>query len=176
MVRYRSPRLARGVSLIEVLVAVVVFSVGILGLALMQMKGAQFTKDAGSRTNAILLTRSLADAMRANAQAARQPVPVPPSTTAGPCPYCTTTYASGDLKVATACTAGDKDAAGTAKCDLARWMESLKAAAPGPTTGDIGSVTWDSTLGVYVIRTSWSGMKLKDSDSGDLGYGFTYLP
>jgi type IV pilus assembly protein PilV len=30
----------RGVSLIEVLVAIVIFSVGVLGIALMQIKGA----------------------------------------------------------------------------------------------------------------------------------------
>ena len=55
----------RGVSLIEVMVAVLIFSIGVLGLALLQAKGAQFTKESGSRTAAIIQARSLADAMRA---------------------------------------------------------------------------------------------------------------
>src|SRR5690606_29609073 len=56
----------RGVSLIEVLVAMLIFSIGVLGIALMQIKGAQYTKQAGARTVAVLQARSLADAMRAN--------------------------------------------------------------------------------------------------------------
>src|SRR5690348_9228771 len=68
MIRFASPRGARGVSMIEVLVAVVIFSLGLLGLALMQLKGATFTKDSGARSAAVLLARSLADRMQANPQ------------------------------------------------------------------------------------------------------------
>lgn len=54
----------RGVSLLEVLIAIVAFSIGILGLALMQLKGASFTKQAGSRSSVNMATRGLIDAMR----------------------------------------------------------------------------------------------------------------
>ncbi|MEO7149514.1 MAG: type IV pilus modification protein PilV [Rhodanobacteraceae bacterium] len=66
MIRFASPRAVRGVSLIEVLIAIVIFSLGLIGLALMQLKGATFTKEAGSRTMAVLQARSLADRMQAN--------------------------------------------------------------------------------------------------------------
>src|SRR5690348_13787526 len=66
MIRFASPRGARGVSMIEVLVAIVIFSLGLLGLAMMQLKGASFTKDSGARSVAVLQARSLADRMQAN--------------------------------------------------------------------------------------------------------------
>lgn len=175
MIRYRLMRGQRGVSLLEVLVAVVIFSIGMLGLALMQLKGAQFTKDAGSRTTAILMARSITDAMRANPAAARAPIPVSPATAAGPCPYCTTTYSTMPT-VASACSGVASDGDAAAKCSLARWMDHLKTAMPGPSTGNPGSVTWDGTMGAYVIKTSWSGGKLKDTDSGNSTYSFTYMP
>ncbi|NII09161.1 type IV pilus modification protein PilV [Oleiagrimonas sp. C23AA] len=175
MSRVALPHAMRGVSLIEVLVAIVVFSVGIMGLALMQAKGLQFTKDAGSRTQAIVQVRSLADAMRANPAAAREPISNSGAST-GVCVYCTDNYTLADLNTANACDVALNNADDVAKCDLARWLDRLRAATPGPTQGAVGAVTWDASLGAYRITASWSGSKLKTSDTGDVSYGFIYLP
>ncbi|MFO1495242.1 MAG: prepilin-type N-terminal cleavage/methylation domain-containing protein [Lysobacterales bacterium] len=40
----------RGFSMIEMLVAIVIFSIGMIGVALMQLRGMSYAKDAGSRT------------------------------------------------------------------------------------------------------------------------------
>lgn len=58
----------RGFSLIEMLVAIVIFSIGMIGVALMQLRGMSYTKDAGSRTQATILARAMADRMRATMQ------------------------------------------------------------------------------------------------------------
>lgn len=57
-----------GFTLLEMLVAIVVFSVGMLGVGLMQLRGLSYTKDAGSRTQATVVARALADRMRATMQ------------------------------------------------------------------------------------------------------------
>lgn len=55
-----------GFSLIEVLVALLVLSVGLLGYALLQTTTVRFTQSANYRTQATNLTYQLIDQMRAN--------------------------------------------------------------------------------------------------------------
>ncbi len=56
----------QGTSLIEVLVAVLVFSIGLIGLAGMQITAAQANRGAYLRTQAGFLAQAMADRMRAN--------------------------------------------------------------------------------------------------------------
>ncbi len=76
-----SPRIAAGLSrfpirrcdgltLIEVLIALIVLSVGILGLATLQTASLNFNNSASQRTQATVLAYDMADKMRANRQAA----------------------------------------------------------------------------------------------------------
>lgn len=55
-----------GVSLIEVLVAVLVFSIGLLGLAALVIVSLRSTQTAYLRTQASVLAQGMADRMRAN--------------------------------------------------------------------------------------------------------------
>ena len=55
-----------GFSLIEVLIALVVLSVGLLGLAALQAEGLRSSSTAFQRTQAVLLASDLMDRMRAN--------------------------------------------------------------------------------------------------------------
>lgn len=57
---------SRGFSLIEVLVALLVISVGVLGVAALQTKGLQYTQDTVLRNNAVMLANDLIEVMRAN--------------------------------------------------------------------------------------------------------------
>ena len=61
----RAPREA-GMTLVEVLVALVVLSVGLLGIAAMQAVGLRSMQSAGSRSQATLLAYDIVDRMRAN--------------------------------------------------------------------------------------------------------------
>jgi type IV pilus assembly protein PilV len=56
----------RGATLIEVLIAVVVLSIGLLGLAGLQVTSVQSNHSAYQRSQASLLANDLADRMRAN--------------------------------------------------------------------------------------------------------------
>lgn len=59
-------RNSRGFSLIEVLVTIVLTTVGILGMVALQSKSIQYTQDSVNRNNAIALTSDLVEIMRAN--------------------------------------------------------------------------------------------------------------
>lgn len=56
----------RGFSLIEVLVTLVLLTIGMLALVAMQGRGIQFTADSVARNNAIMLATELLETMRAN--------------------------------------------------------------------------------------------------------------
>ncbi|MDQ6648387.1 MAG: type IV pilus modification protein PilV [Pseudomonadota bacterium] len=166
----------RGVSLIEVLVAILVFSIGVLGLALMQVKGAQFTKEAGARSNVIIQVRSLIDAMRANPVAAKGPVKAadPSALSASDCPYCF----DGNATLAncvSSCTP-----ATSANSDLYNWVERLKKAAPGSMgTSPKATVTWDPVIGMYAVTATWSGGAMDGgaaTASDNVSYTLNYLP
>lgn len=164
--------------MIEVLVAIVVFSVGLLGLAMMQIKGAQFTREAGARSAAILDERSLIDAMRANPDAAKAPLTAanPESPTADECPYC---FDGTSTPTQTDCTSGCTPKE-TAANDLALWLSRLRANVSGPVSGVIAQVNWNPSIGMYSITTRWSaGQVDKDvplSANDDLTYTLNYLP
>lgn len=61
----------RGMSLIEVLIAALILAIGLLGIAAMQAVTLRNSQSAFDRTQAVVLSYSMFDAMRANAPAAR---------------------------------------------------------------------------------------------------------
>ena len=56
----------RGFSLLEVLVALVILSVGMLGVLTLQVKGLQFSQSAMTNTHAVNAAGDMADRIRAN--------------------------------------------------------------------------------------------------------------
>lgn len=61
-----SIRTSRGFTLLEVLITVVIFSIGLLGLAGLQATGIKLNHSSLLRTQATLLAYDVADCMRAN--------------------------------------------------------------------------------------------------------------
>jgi len=61
----------KGMTLIEVLIALLVLSIGILGLATLQTASLNFNAGASQRTQATVLAYDMADKMRANRTAAQ---------------------------------------------------------------------------------------------------------
>lgn len=57
-------RFQQGVSLIEVLVSVLLFSIGVLGLAAMQLNALKSNQTASVRSHAVFLAYEMADRMR----------------------------------------------------------------------------------------------------------------
>lgn len=155
---------AKGFTLIEVMIAVFVFAIGLLGLAGLQLKSYQFTHMSHARTIATLGASSLVERMRVN-QA---------GVTGGAYAYDSLNDAApvvdGNCLNTTGC---DSDAmAGT---DLSIWMDSLDAALPGtevvvcldstpettPTAGLLSNINCDGGggLGEWVVYIDWIDQK-----------------
>jgi type IV pilus modification protein PilV len=147
-----------------------IFSVGVLGVALMQIKGSQFSKQAGARTVAVLQARSLSDAMRAN-----------PAGVYGVDSETLIAGKNGDLSSSyylydgttapdpTGCSGSDTPCK-QAKSDLLNWLKELKAGTATPTA----KVTQNTNIGTLIITTGW-----KDATPGATSndaYQFDYQP
>lgn len=68
---YHSPSHSRGVGLIEVLIAVLVMAIGMLGIASMQATALRNSQSSLERSQAVIHSYAILDAMRANLVAAR---------------------------------------------------------------------------------------------------------
>lgn len=62
-------RSSKGSSLIEVLITLLIFAVGLLGFAGLQVNALQSTADSGQRSQAVWISQELAERMRANSDA-----------------------------------------------------------------------------------------------------------
>jgi type IV pilus assembly protein PilV len=178
-----SARRQRGVSLIEVLVAIVIFSVGMLGIAFMQIKGAQYTKQSGSRTVAVLQARSLAEAMRAN-PAGVWGVSSPDQIAAKNGDLSGSYYVYDGTSKPDPATCSDT-ACKQAKQDLLDWLKQLGAGVAAPVGSDgktanaaaLGTVTKDTKTGTLIIASSWNGL-IRDTSgaSSNDSYSFSFQP
>lgn len=129
-----APHTQRGFTLLEVMVAVVVLAIGLLGLAGLQATATRFNDSAYQRSQATALAYDIADRMRANREAALTgggyPGPVQ-----NPAPACAILGAP----------------AGTlAQQDIAAWRNALACTLPSGT----GSIARNA--GIYTIVIQWS--------------------
>ena len=138
---------ARGFSLVEVLVALIVLSVGLLGIAKMQGLALSSTTSASSRSLAAIEASSLADAMHSNRVfwASNTPVTNPAVTVAG----ATVTNSPSTAPATCApCSATD-----LASYDLKQWATALAALLPN----DQATITCYATTPVsYAVQITWS--------------------
>ena len=135
------PPKARGVSLIEVLVAMLVIALGILVMVIMQINASRLSKASEVRSLGALLTADLADRMRAN----------PAGTVAGHYALNTTYPANGAVSEPSANTTCQSTTdtctpQQMAQKDLADWQRAVFFALPGG-TARISAVQIDNTSG-----------------------------
>lgn len=148
-----------GFTLIEVLVAVVILAVGLLGLAGMQAKELGSNQSAYNRSQATQLAYDIADRMRANPSvaAAYLSKPADAECSAGddPCTACTS--------LAKTCVPAQ-----LAETDLHNWNNDLKNTLPKGT----GRVSFNGA--VYTVTINWDEDKsgVVDQDDPNFQMGF----
>ena len=152
--RSRSPCGAiasRGFSMIEVLVALIVLALGLLGFALLQTMNLRYTQSANYRTQATNLAYDLLDQMRANRLSAAQ--------------YSAATFAAGTV-TDTACSrpTGASIPIGGDDSVVARWQCQVVQAL-GPQAS--ANVTYNA--GTATVLISWGEERL----AGDPSTSFT---
>lgn len=131
-------RRARGFSLIEVLVALLILAFGLLGLAFLQVLSVRYTQSAAQRTVATNLAYEVLDMMRANREAAAQ--------------YTQITEASfGGVAVPpTGCERGDENGVTAWQGNMIRWRCEVRAGLPA----GVGSVVMNGNE--VTVSLSWS--------------------
>ncbi len=176
--RAASLRAAGGFTLIEVLVAVVVLSFGLLGMVGVQAFAMQANRDSRQQAQAASLARELSDLMRNN-----NSVSVQANTSANPYLFDSSSGALSEscLGVANAA-AGCADTTLVAKSEMTDWLVRVNQALPGARIvicfdrnpyDATGMPRWacdgsnSSTERTAVIKIGWTRNSLDRSKTGD---------
>lgn len=140
-----------GFSLLEVLIALVILSVGLLGIAAMLGTTVKSNDSAYMRSQATILAYNIIDRMRANPNAADN----------GIYNIAIGTPAPGS---STVCTGGGAGCGSTvlADYDLTQWKQTLSSPANGLPNGD-GSIATTQVGGVYLVTVT---VQWNDSRAG----------
>jgi len=135
----------KGFTLMEVLVAVLVLSLGLLGVAGMQMMSLKNTNSAYQRTQATQLAYDIIDRMRANRKEAETTGSSYAVSAGG-------TYSASTACETTACTEPNM-----ATYDIANWKVALAATLPG---GD-GSTSINTASKMVTVNIQWDDVVVK---------------
>ncbi len=166
-----TPAAARqsGVSMVESLVALLVLSIGLLGIAGLFVDNVKNSRTALLRTQAINLVSDMADRIRANSSAQDA--------------YDTATYGGAPAKHAcapdNAAGGGNCSIAELAEDDLGRWVEAVRATLPGTAAADAAMVEYNPPVNPgqpeqYVITVRWlePGAVATNDDATDGRYRY----
>lgn len=149
MLALRQKRHAGGFSLIEILITLLIVSVGMLGLVGLQTESLKFNSSSLQRTKATILANDILDRIRANRERA---------------------IATNDYNIALDESAGSSNNCQTSLCspaqiarfDLAQWRDAIDDALPGAT----GSVTRTNETFTVSIRFEENAKNLSSTDVG----------
>jgi type IV pilus assembly protein PilV len=126
-----------GFTLVEVLIALIVLSIGMLGIAALYLESLRASRQALVRTDAINLASDMADHIRANR------APANAYDCAGTCEE-------------------DEGGNATAIADLNAWRTEAAARLPSGTTSITYTAAGATTPNVYVVTVSWSEVGYAD--------------
>ena len=142
----RLPGKQQGMSLLEVLIAVLVLAIGLLGIAALQATALRNSQGSLERNQAVIATYTIADAMRANPTGA----------------------AGGGYAMAHTCSAPALPSAPTlTDRDLTNWMTDLRAVMGGQGCGTIVYDAGTAAVGdeSYRITVEWDDSRATGGSS-----------
>jgi type IV pilus assembly protein PilV len=147
-------RAQRGITLVEVLVALVVMAIGLLGISSLYLESLRANRTSLLRAQAIELVNDMADRIRANRRGEAAYVKVVGAATIA-CAAVTTSYKPEDI----------------AKDDLACWVAAAEARLPRDSTNNPAKTSvrfvpaGAGTLDRYTVRVEWTEPSQADSDA-----------
>lgn len=133
---------ASGFTLVEILVVMVVMSVGLLGGVALLLTGLRASRLAIQQTGAVNLAADLGDRIRANRSAGPAYALGAGTLLAPPPRSCQST--------------GECDSSDVAARDLYEWQQAAMSALPGATTSVVVSPAGEIPANVYVIVVQWT--------------------
>jgi len=148
--RRRIPSLAaqRGASLIEVLIAVLIMAIGLLGVAAMQTAALRNTQSSLERSQAVIATYTVLDAMRANRDIA---------------------LAGGYNTTGFLCSATGSGS--LAAADRAAWIGGWKAAVGSDADDESACGSINCVSGVCEIGLRWDDSRATEAGDGQKAQG-----
>lgn len=145
----------------EVLIAVLVLGIGILGVGAMQALSLSSNHTASMRSQAVALSDDMADRMRANLTAVRASAPNNYATVAAASNNCRAMYRTGVVVAPAACTPTQM-----AADDLFDWNDRVAAQLPEgagsvcidstPDDGVSGAPACDGVGVAYAVKVFWT--------------------
>lgn len=194
MRRTHRPTLARGYSLLEVLITMFVIAIGLLGLVGLQARALTAEVEAAARGQALMLVNDMADRMQANLNSVKNPVgnATYDQVSGGSKIVFGTEYTNScvtlnptSLSAQAACcktTAQSGTKNSVAESDLCEWDLALKGI--GETTGGAAKVgamanargcVFLQATNVYEIDVVWQGRDATGAVASDLTCGNTAI-
>ena len=187
----KSKRINRGFSLVEVLVALLIFSIGMLGLAGLQLRAHQSSSYAQTRTIATLNASGLVERMRANLAGvtARD--------------YEFDYGADGDPVAVSGCAVESGAACSVidrATTDIAEWIQELGTSLPILTSGGLiastadivicrdsdpetqagatpgAGIVCDNSATTWTVYVDWTDQRNVTTNQPVQRYSFTFVP
>ena len=132
-----------GFTLLEVLIALLILSIGLLGLASLQTNGLRSNQMASMRTTATQLAYDIADRMHANPAGVDAPDPL----------NYVIAISKDDPVIATDCESTTCTPSQMATYDLAQWRSAIRSL-PGGTSSIVKTVT--GTVVTHTITVYWN--------------------
>lgn len=151
---------ARGFTLVEILVTLVILAIGLLGLAGLMFEGMRNNQGSYLRTQASIYAYDIADRMRANRERAQL------GDYAGANGFSTAGLASLDLpacaSAATGCSPADRVAV-----DQIEWARLIRGTGGNVpmVPGGVGTISFDAAEDAYTINVQW----VEAARGGDAG-------
>ncbi len=177
MMRISTPRRARGFSLVEVLVSLIIIAVGMLGLAKLQALTYSSTGMSAMRSIAAIEASSLAASMHTNRGYWSSVTNPWTYSFAGPTTAATSSDSSALTTSLTTCLTGTCTPVLIAARDLANWRDAVIKALPGP-TGTVTCANVAPNPVTCTIQVQWVEQTLASNDqsAGNTMPGAATLP
>ncbi|MES9904909.1 MAG: type IV pilus modification protein PilV [Sedimenticola sp.] len=155
----------RGLTLLEVLVAVVVLAIGLLGLAGLQVRGLRNVSESGTHAQAVILANELVERVHLN-RGNISDYTTAPSTCGTPSTTKDIDYCAVLMKAR-----GDLNGDGSTDSGGIRLLREY----PSTSLFSIATCGSCGSTGLYTVTVSWAE---KDLDGVDqtVTYGFNFMP
>ncbi|MES9857031.1 MAG: type IV pilus modification protein PilV [Sedimenticola sp.] len=154
-----------GMSLLEVLIAVVVLAIGLLGLAGLQVRGLRNVSETGTHAQAVILANELVERIHLNSVNASDYTTLPSS--------CTSPSTTKDIDYCEVLmkARGDLNGDGTTDSGGIRLLREY----PSTSLFSIAACGGCGSTGLYTLTVSWAEKDLAGIDQ-TVTYGFNFMP
>jgi type IV pilus assembly protein PilV len=141
-------RTARGFTMVEVLVSLLILAIGLLGLAGLQASGLRYSGNSTLRTQALLLSQDIVERMRTN----------PTGVTANNYAVTTSDFTALPASPTPDCGATSCTPANLAAYDLVKWKNTIGSRLPSGASATVAITLNSPSAGTHavVITLTWS--------------------